>query len=157
MTSLSLRSEADTLNLGRAINHISQTGDVITLAGPLGVGKTVLARGFVRSGIGQEIDVASPTFTLVNIYDTIDPAIWHFDLYRLDSPADIEELGLDEALASGISLIEWPDRAPRWVTEGSLNITLGTAPDGKTRSATLVGGAIWQPRIKSISEQMEHR
>lgn len=156
MTTLSLPTETDTCKLGAAIAKRSRVGDVITLAGPLGAGKTVLARGFVTSLVKGSIDVASPTFTLVNVYDTITPAVWHFDLYRVDSPDDIEELGLDEALASGISLIEWPDRATGWLPEDRLHIDLSTQRDTPHRLATIQAGPSWQSRLSAVTSSMEN-
>lgn len=150
MTTFSLQTEGQTLGLGRALAAQASTGDVITLTGPLGAGKTVLARGFVTGLLGKSVDVASPTFTLVNVYDTAEPPIWHFDLYRLESPDDIEELGLDEALASGISLIEWPEHAKGWLPEDQLRIVFSVDEPSQQRTATMSAGVSWQSRIDTI-------
>lgn len=148
MTAISLPSESDTLALGRALAAQAKAGDVITLTGSLGAGKTVLARGFVTARIGTTIDVASPTFTLVNVYDSLEPPIWHFDLYRLESSDEIEELGLDEALTSGISLIEWPNIAEGWLPPDHLHIDLRVENDNQSRMATLSSGPTWQTRVE---------
>lgn len=85
-------------------------GNVVLLRGPLGGGKTVFARALIRSLTGEkDLEVPSPTFTLVQTYDTPKAPIWHFDLYRLKSPEEVYELGWEDAF-SGIALVEWPER-----------------------------------------------
>ena len=84
-------------------------GDVITLSGPLGVGKTALARGFIAA-LGHEGEVPSPSFAIVQPYEELDPPVWHVDLYRIEDASEIEELGLDSA-ADAVLLVEWPERA----------------------------------------------
>ncbi|HET7282937.1 MAG TPA: tRNA (adenosine(37)-N6)-threonylcarbamoyltransferase complex ATPase subunit type 1 TsaE, partial [Sphingomicrobium sp.] len=85
-----LKSEADTADLGAALARVARQGDVITLSGPLGVGKTALARGFIAA-LGHETDIPSPTFAIVQPYDALDPSVWHVDLYRIEDAAEIEE------------------------------------------------------------------
>lgn len=85
-------------------------GSVFCLKGDLGAGKTEFARGFIRA-LSGDVAVASPTFNLVKIYETPGFPIWHFDLYRLKNAAELEELGLSEALIQAVSLIEWPEIA----------------------------------------------
>jgi tRNA threonylcarbamoyladenosine biosynthesis protein TsaE len=82
---------------------------VITLSGPLGVGKTALARGFIAA-LGHQADVPSPSFAIVQPYEELDPPVWHIDLYRIEHRSEIEELGLDAA-ADAVLLVEWPERA----------------------------------------------
>lgn len=155
MTSISLPTEADTLALGAAIAQHSNSGDVITLSGSLGAGKTVLARGFIRHHLGARADVASPTFTLVQVYDAASPEIWHFDLYRIEHPDEVQELGLEDAITTGISLIEWPDRAGGWLPRDRLDITITVDPKTtQDRTATLVGGPSWSTRLESIQNTM---
>src|SRR5205823_2596906 len=89
--------------------RLARAGDVITVSGPLGVGKTTLARGLIGA-LGHEGDVPSPTFAIVQPYEDLDPPVWHVDLYRIEDPAEIEELGLDAA-ADAVLLVEWPERA----------------------------------------------
>ncbi len=88
-----------------------EVGNVLLLRGNLGAGKTVFARGLLRAMTGQpDLEVPSPTFTLVQTYDTARGSVWHFDLYRLKDSEEIYELGWEEALAGGIVLVEWPER-----------------------------------------------
>lgn len=105
-----LADEEATLALGARLALDAAPGDVFALAGPLGSGKTTLARGFIRALTRPDEEVPSPTFTLVQTYETPKGTIWHFDLYRLEDPEEAWELGIEDAFASGISLIEWPER-----------------------------------------------
>jgi tRNA threonylcarbamoyladenosine biosynthesis protein TsaE len=105
-----LADEEATLALGARLARDAAPGDVFALAGSLGSGKTTLARGFIRALTRPDEEVPSPTFTLVQTYETPKGTIWHFDLYRLEDPEEAWELGIEEAFASGISLIEWPER-----------------------------------------------
>ena len=106
-----LTNEAATAALGAALAHALRPGDVIALSGPLGSGKTALARSLLRA-LGEKGDIPSPSFALVQPYDELDPPVWHADLYRLESPDELAELGLDEILTHGALIIEWPERAP---------------------------------------------
>ena len=123
-----LKSEADTADLGAALARVARQGDVITLSGPLGVGKTALARGFIAA-LGHETDIPSPTFAIVQPYDALDPSVWHVDLYRIEDAAEIEELGLDAA-ADAVLLVEWPERAGPAAWPDALRISLDFAPGG---------------------------
>jgi tRNA threonylcarbamoyladenosine biosynthesis protein TsaE len=104
-----LEDESQTTALGARLAGIARPGDVITLSGPLGVGKTALARGFIAA-LGHQGDVPSPSFAIVQPYDDLDPRVWHVDLYRIEQPSEIGELGLDSA-ADAVLLVEWPERA----------------------------------------------
>lgn len=84
-------------------------GDVVYMQGDLGAGKTTFVRSAIQSTLGKDEFVPSPTFTLVQTYEA-DPSIWHYDLYRLQDPEEVLELGMDEAFQSGITFIEWPTR-----------------------------------------------
>lgn len=118
----------------------SLPGDVIALHGDLGAGKTTFARAFIRARPGGEKagDVPSPTFTLVQTYDLPDATVWHFDLYRLDSPHEVWELGLEEALAGGISLIEWPERMGSLLPRRRTDVHLSFSDSPDRRHVTLV-------------------
>ena len=103
--------------------ELCQPGDVLCLFGDLGAGKTTFARGFLRA-LGVVDEIPSPTFNLLLTYDTAAGTIWHFDLYRLNEPNEIIELGFEDAMADGISLIEWPDRLGDWLPERRIEIYL---------------------------------
>ncbi|MBP3545559.1 MAG: tRNA (adenosine(37)-N6)-threonylcarbamoyltransferase complex ATPase subunit type 1 TsaE [Alphaproteobacteria bacterium] len=102
-------TEEDTIKLGQKLSSIAQKGDVFALFGTLGMGKSVLSRAFVKNLTSAD-EVPSPTFTLVQIYEAEYFDIYHFDLYRLKSPEEIFEIGMEEALYDGVCLIEWPEK-----------------------------------------------
>ena len=139
-----LASEADTQAFGRALAAALQPGDVVTLSGPLGVGKTALARA-VLQGAGHEGEVPSPTFAMVQPYDELAPPIWHCDLYRLEDPSELQELGLDTVIEHGVLLIEWPERAGAAAWPQALRLTLEFAP-GDARALTARVPAAWEGR-----------
>ena len=101
---------------------------MITLSGPLGVGKTALARGLIAA-LGHEGDVPSPSFSIVQPYEALDPPVWHVDLYRIENPAEIEELGLDAA-SDALLLVEWPERAGTYGWPQALSLSLEFGQDG---------------------------
>ena len=121
-----LDDEAATARLGARLASRVRPGDVITLSGPLGVGKTALARGFLAA-LGHEDEVPSPSFSIVQPYEDLDPPVWHVDLYRIEDPSELEELGLDAA-AHAVLLVEWPERAGAWPDALALSLDFG--PDG---------------------------
>ncbi|HEY6918901.1 MAG TPA: tRNA (adenosine(37)-N6)-threonylcarbamoyltransferase complex ATPase subunit type 1 TsaE [Tabrizicola sp.] len=123
--------------LGHRLAGLARAGDAILLEGPIGAGKSCLARAFIRARLGREEDVPSPTFTLVQVYDA-DVEIWHADLYRLTHPDEVWELGLDDAFRTAICLVEWPDRLGVHQPPGALRIRLQTVGEG--RQAVLTGG-----------------
>ncbi|MEM9044021.1 MAG: tRNA (adenosine(37)-N6)-threonylcarbamoyltransferase complex ATPase subunit type 1 TsaE [Pseudomonadota bacterium] len=125
---LSLSSEVETARFGRSLGQFLRAGDWISLIGPLGVGKTALARSLVQGRLGQSVEVPSPSYTLVNVYDG-EPQIWHADLYRLGEPEEAHELGLLDDLADRIVLVEWPERLDRAIPDRRLEITLGFEGD----------------------------
>ncbi|MFN4281688.1 MAG: tRNA (adenosine(37)-N6)-threonylcarbamoyltransferase complex ATPase subunit type 1 TsaE [Alphaproteobacteria bacterium] len=151
--SFALADLAATESLAAALARLAAAGDVIALHGPLGAGKTAFARAFIAARgemAGEPVgDVPSPTFTLAQIYDMADPAIWHFDLYRLDKPDDALELGVEEAFADAISLIEWPERLGPYLPRRALHLHL--ALDGTGRAARLAGGGDWPARLERLA------
>ena len=136
--SLSLTDEAATERLGAALAGRLRARDVVALEGGLGAGKTTLARAILRAAAGDAaLVVPSPTFTLVEIYDTPKGVFWHFDLYRLEEAQQVFELGWEEARADGIVLVEWAERLGMLLPEKRLTVTL--AIEGESRRATLQG------------------
>ncbi len=137
-----LPDEAATTALGAAIAPHLRRGDVVYLTGDLGMGKSTLARGLVRALTHTTQDVPSPTFTLIQSYDTPGFELLHLDLYRLEDPEETRELGLDEALNDGVLLIEWPDRLGHLGFDARLDIVLEQSdntnlPGGTGRIARL--------------------
>jgi tRNA threonylcarbamoyladenosine biosynthesis protein TsaE len=137
--SLSLPSPEDTARLGAWLAHALRPGDTLLLDGGIGAGKTHLARALIQTALGRQEDVPSPTFTLVQTYDTAGYEIWHADLYRLTHPDEALELGLDTAFDTAVCLIEWPDRLGPLAPAGALRLRLD--PEGEARRATLTGPA----------------
>jgi tRNA threonylcarbamoyladenosine biosynthesis protein TsaE len=133
---LDLPDEAATYAAARRLAPVLAIGDVVALAGPLGAGKTSFARALIQARAGAAIDVPSPTFTLVQTYELASGPIWHVDLYRLSGVGDIAELGLDEAFASAITLIEWPDRLGAALPDDALVIAFETAGAGRVAHIT---------------------
>jgi tRNA threonylcarbamoyladenosine biosynthesis protein TsaE len=138
-----LEDEAATARLGAALARIARSGDVIALSGPLGVGKTALARGFIGA-LGHEGDVPSPSFAIVQPYEALDPPVWHVDLYRIEAPSEIEELGLDSA-ADAVLLVEWPERAGNDAWDDALFLSLDFGPNGDRILTALVPPS-WEGR-----------
>lgn len=132
-------SEAATNACAAEIAGRLKAGDIVLLGGDLGAGKTAFARALIRTlADDPELNVPSPTFTLVQTYDTPKAPIWHFDLYRLKDPDEIFELGWDDALAGGILLIEWPDKLEHHKPKNTLNIDLQPVPGNpEARTITL--------------------
>ena len=126
-----LDSEQATAELGRAIARKVRAGDVIALSGPLGVGKTALARSILEA-LGHEGEVPSPTFAIVQPYELLDPPVWHVDLYRIEDAGEIEELGLDAA-EEGLLLLEWPERAGKRAFGETLRLNLEFDGSGARR------------------------
>ena len=138
--SFSLANEAATQRLGAALAERLRPRDLVTLEGGLGAGKTTLARAILRAAADDPaLIVPSPTFTLVEVYDTPRGTFWHFDLYRLEAPEQVFELGWEEALAEGIVLVEWPGRLGPLMPRPVLAVSLAT--DHHARHATLTGEA----------------
>ncbi|MGQ0581307.1 MAG: tRNA (adenosine(37)-N6)-threonylcarbamoyltransferase complex ATPase subunit type 1 TsaE [Reyranella sp.] len=135
-----LPDEASTERLGAALAARLRPRDVVALVGGLGAGKTTLARAILRAASGQPaLVVPSPTFTLVEVYDTSKGVFWHFDLYRLEQPEQVFELGWEEARTDGIALVEWAERLGPLLPHERLTVTLSIEGDG--RRATLEGEA----------------
>ena len=124
-------TEDNTQKLASSVAHFCQQGDVFALNGTLGMGKSVFARAFVQSLCGK-IDVPSPTFTLVQMYDAPNFCIYHYDLYRIKSAEEIFELGIEEAMYEGVCLIEWPERMKGYLPKKTINIEISPNKEGRT-------------------------
>ena len=137
-----------TARLAKNLAPHLRSGDVVALTGPLGAGKTGFARSLLRV-LGITGEVPSPTFTLLQTYEAGKLTISHFDLYRLKSADELEELGWDDALAASLVLVEWPERAGRRLPKHAL--TLRFAMDGKgVRSCGMEMPGVWAQRLKDF-------
>lgn len=149
---LALPDQAATEALAARLQALLRPGDVVALGGDLGAGKTTLARALIRAAAGAEVEVPSPTFTLVQTYAAADFEIWHFDLYRLEKPEDAVELGIEDAMAEGVTLIEWPERLGPALPARRLDVRLAYADSETARTATLCGTADWPQRLQALAD-----
>lgn len=140
-----LADEAATGRLGRAVAAQLRPGEAVCLTGPLGAGKSTLARALVRALTTPDEEVPSPTFTLVQFYEGPRVAVAHFDLYRLSDPDEAYEIGLDEALDAGAAVIEWPERLEGRLPLDRLDIEIALAENGG-RTARLTPHGAWEGR-----------
>lgn len=124
-------------------------GDVLLLDGSVGAGKTHFARALIQSILHQPEDVPSPTFTLVQTYDTTLGPVWHTDLYRIGSAYEIEELGLPEAFETAICLVEWPDRLGGLTPDNALHLTFAQGKTDKARTLRVASYSdLWSERLQ---------
>ena len=140
--------------LAARLAPLARSGDVIALSGTLGMGKTTFARGFIEALAAAEGgaagDVPSPTFTLVQTYPFAAFVVYHIDLYRIERPDDALELGIEEAFADGVSLVEWPERLGPWLPADRLEIAFHPGPPGSdadARELLLDAPGEWRSRI----------
>ncbi|MCC6983057.1 MAG: tRNA (adenosine(37)-N6)-threonylcarbamoyltransferase complex ATPase subunit type 1 TsaE [Bauldia sp.] len=149
---LDLPDESATARLGAALARRLRPGDAVLLSGDLGAGKTSLARAILRAAANDPaLEVPSPTFTLVQAYELPVLTISHFDLYRLADPAELREIGFDDALGLGAVLVEWPERAPAGMPREALAIRLSLA--GQGRRAELAGSPGWLDRLHGLPQE----
>ena len=142
-----LADEKAAAAFGAKLATALKPGAVICLDGPLGAGKTTVSRGIIQAYAGAR-EVPSPTFTLVETYDGPHGALWHFDLYRLEKPQDLWELGLEEALEEGIVLVEWPDRAVSILPKDALSISFEIL-ENDARRVTLKAPETWREPLQA--------
>ncbi len=147
---VALPDEAALARLAARAASLARPGDLIALEGDLGAGKTSFARAFINALQDEKEEVPSPTFTLVQSYETRRGAVLHADLYRIRDHRETDALGLIEALVDSIVLVEWPDRLPNVQAAGLLTVRLdfGKSPD--SRAATLVGKGRWRTLIQEL-------
>lgn len=145
-----LRDEEETRLLGKTIASIMEKNDLVCLRGELGSGKTTFARAFISALNKHPVDVTSPTFALLQTYESPKGTIWHFDLYRLRSPDELLELGLEEALQYGITLIEWPELAEKYLPPSRMDITFSYAEDTMRQFQLEAHGAMI-PRMQPLN------
>lgn len=145
---LALPDEDATARLGVWMAKHMRGGETLLLEGPIGAGKSHLARALIRARLGRMEDVPSPTFTLVQVYEA-DVEIWHADLYRLTHPDEVLELGLDEAFGHAICLVEWPDRLGSALPERAVRVALRA--EGEGRVAEVSGDLPWMEALRGFA------
>ena len=138
--------------LGRRLAGLIEGGDVVALSGPLGAGKTELARALIRARAGAGIEVPSPSFTLIQDYPLAGLVIRHIDLYRVEDPSELVELGLEAPGADEVWLIEWPERAQALLPAARLDLSLAQGPGPDARIARLAGGPGWAERLVALRD-----
>ncbi|WP_323781666.1 tRNA (adenosine(37)-N6)-threonylcarbamoyltransferase complex ATPase subunit type 1 TsaE [Thalassovita sp.] len=148
---IDLKTPDETAALARAIARVLAPGDVILLQGGIGAGKTHFARALVQSLLHEPEDVPSPTFTLVQVYDGQTAEIWHSDLYRLSSPDEAVELGLEDAFEGAICLVEWPDRLAELTPANALTLTFDVTGEETRRVALTWSNDKWDDKLEGIA------
>lgn len=141
---MKLKGEAATLAFGRKLSKALRTGDVVTLSGPLSAGKTTLVRGLLGA-LGHKGEVPSPSFAIVQPYESLRVPVWHVDLYRIEDPSDLNELGLEDIREDGVLIIEWPEHADEAMWPEALALSLNVLEDG-ARALTAKVPAAWEGR-----------
>jgi tRNA threonylcarbamoyladenosine biosynthesis protein TsaE len=147
LRSLRIKDEEDMRVLAVRLAQILKMGDVLALRGDLGAGKTSFTRSLVNALAPAPEEVPSPTFTLLQIYDKQQPAIWHFDLYRIEDERDILELGWEDAVRFGVVVVEWPERLGGFLPKDRLEIDIQFVPDSENeRDVTFTPHGRWRTR-----------
>ncbi len=150
MTDIALNEPEATRALARQLADLAEPGCAILLSGPVGAGKSELARAFVRAWLSDDTaEVPSPTFTLVQAYEGTRGTVWHCDLYRLGDPQELDELGLEEAISDAVMLIEWPEKLGARVQDDRLDLRLDITPED-TRRAQLTPHGRWGDRLARL-------
>lgn len=148
-----LTTTSDTSQLAQRLSAFLQARDVILLRGEIGAGKTFFARALILRLLAQPEDIPSPTFTLVQTYDTHIGEIWHADLYRLHDPSEIIELGLIQAFEQACCLVEWPEQLGDMTPENALTLSFAMGDQEEMRTLA----TSWQnPRWDSVIEALQN-
>ena len=144
-------SEENTKEFAKKLARIAKLKDVFLLKGTLGMGKSTLARAFIQE-LANITEVPSPTFTLLQTYETPDFDIYHFDLYRLKSAEEIFEIGMEDAIYGGVSLIEWPEKMERYIPKDVFAVNIsGLGEDSRLFSITVSSNDKKQ-RLEALKE-----
>ena len=143
----------ETKTLATEIKEYLQNGDVILLKGEIGAGKSHFARSLIQAAMDQVEEVPSPTFTLVQTYDTKIGSIWHADLYRLSDQSEIFELGLIDAFGKEIVLVEWPDRLGHLEPQDALKIEMVILENDKREVIFSTSSRMWEERLEKTLQK----
>ena len=143
----------ETKALALRIRENLQNGDIVLLKGEIGAGKSHFARSLIQAAMDKVEDVPSPTFTLVQTYDTIVGSIWHADLYRLSDQSEVFELGLIDAFGNDIVLIEWPDRLGYLEPQDALTIELVILENDKREVIFSTSSCVWEARLEKTLQK----
>lgn len=146
-----LKTEHDTKELGNFIANNLEKGDVILLNGDLGSGKTSLTKYIINALTNQPTEVTSPTFNIMQPYETPNFTVFHYDLYRLKNSSELEEIGIEEQFSQGVSIIEWPEIADGFIPDDNLLLIELSFTEKKDRLANISGTGHWIKQIKTIS------
>jgi tRNA threonylcarbamoyl adenosine modification protein YjeE len=152
---LNLSSEKTTSEFGKKISKTLKVGDIIYLSGVLGAGKTTLARSIIKSLLPDKlknIEIPSPTFTLVQTYQGKDFDIGHADLYRIENSNELEALGIEDILFNGAVIIEWADKIKNKLNYNILDIEISFSEENRIAKIKNIQG--WEGRIKKFSKQV---
>ena len=129
-----------------------RTHDFVGLDGVLGIGKTTCARHMIAALAGHGMEVPSPSFTLVQTYDFDRFTLWHFDLYRIETPEAVYELGFEDALADGVTLVEWPERLGPLLPAERLHVRFSQGPSADARIADIEAHGNWRERLSAMAD-----
>ena len=143
----------ETKAIALRIKENLQNGDIVLLKGEIGAGKSHFARSLIQAAMDKVEDVPSPTFTLVQTYDTVVGSIWHADLYRLSDQSEVFELGLIDAFGNDIVLIEWPDRLGYLEPQDALTIELVILENDKREVIFSTSSCMWEARIEKTLQK----
>ena len=139
MTTILSQSEEETAKAAQGLAATLASPQIILLNGNLGMGKTVFARALIRALTGNsDLEVVSPTFTLLQTYETKDMPIYHYDLYRIEEPDEILELGWEETITEGITIVEWPERLGAYKPAQYLDITISNSDNNPDHREILI-------------------